>query len=115
MQRDEARKVARGYQIGLSVFVLLFGIFWCVMVAASGVWFMLIFGLFFVAMAAYRLIMFIRLTGKERREKDPWEQPDRSYSPPGEPTNRGDRFCPYCGNETQEGFEFCPKCGRRLP
>ena len=117
-RRDEERKAGKAMGIGMSVFVLLFGIFWCIMVASSGAWFMVIFGLFFVGLAAYRLVKMIQLSKKEESHyADPWDRPaePRDYTEnPGSSGCTEDGFCPYCGAESKEGFVFCPKCGRRL-
>lgn len=120
--REKERKAGASYSIAMNIFVLLFGIVWCVLVASTGVWFMLLFGLFFVGMAAYRLIMCVKVANSEKEKKaaDPWDRPagQQSYQsePPRQaPQSGGSGYCPYCGSAIQPGFEFCPKCGRRLP
>ena len=110
MDRDKERKAGKAYGIGMSVFVLVFGILWCVGVAATGAWLMLPFGFAFVGLAAYRLIMMLKLSKSEKTHRDPWEQP--VYRPPQ--ASAGFHHCPYCGEDVEEKFIFCPICGRRL-
>ena len=110
MDRETERKAGKAYGIGVSVFILIFGIIWCVLVAASGVGFMLLFGLAFVGFAAYRLVMMLKLSKAEKKDQDPWDRP--SHTPPR--TAAGFRHCPYCGENVEEKFVFCPIYGRRL-
>lgn len=122
MDREQEQKAGRAYGIGISIFGLAFSIFWCCVVIAMGAWPMVLFGLGFVGLSAYRLVMGIKLSKKDSRQKDPWEQPrDRtsgsSFVPPvREPSasRDSDLFCPYCGREREADFAFCPKCSRRL-
>lgn len=116
--RDRERKAAKNYNIGMTVFVLLFAIFWCCAVASMGAWPMLIFGLLFIGIAVYRLVICIQM-GKGKKENpsaysqprqgsDPWERPAGTTRP------TGSGYCPYCGTPTGEGFQYCPSCGRKL-
>lgn len=110
MDRETEHKAGRAYGIGMSIFVLVFGIIWCVGVAATGAWFMLLFGFAFVGFAAYRLVMMLKLSKPEKKDRDPWDRP--SHTPPS--AAAGFRHCPYCGENVEEKFVFCPICGRRL-
>ena len=111
MDRERERKAGKTYGIAMSVFVLLFGIFWCIAVISMGAGFMAVFGLIFVGIAAYRLVMMLKLSKEEPKEKEPWEQNQRS-SYTVQPS--GSNTCPYCGENVEDRFEFCPICGRRL-
>ena len=120
MNGNDDRKAGAAYQIAICVFVILFALFWCGVVAATGAWFMLIFGLFFLGISVFRLVMCIKALNKEkekdrgssttRRETDPWNRPPH----PTGTASSGSAFCPYCGAAVDSGFQFCPKCGRRL-
>lgn len=110
MDLETDRKAGKAYGIGMSVFVLVFGIIWCVGVAATGAWFMLLFGFAFVGFAAYRLVMMLKLSKTEKKDPVPWVPPSRTPTP----TAAGFRHCPYCGEDVEEKFVFCPICGRRL-
>lgn len=116
--RDKERKVAGSYQIGMTIFGLLFSIFWCCAAAAMGAWIMLIFGIPFVGMMIFHLVTSIKMMRKEKEEStvDPWERPAAGQvplqqNPSGENTGG---YCPYCGSAVNQVFQFCPKCGRRL-
>ena len=111
--REKERKAARNYNIGMHIFAVGFSVFWCCAVAAAGAWPMLLFGLGFLALTVYRLVISIKMTRKETRKADPWEQPDRPQST-YETATRKDGFCPYCGRQVSGDFTFCPACGRRL-
>lgn len=116
--RDKERKVAGSYHIGMSVFGLVFAIFWCCAAAAMGAGFMLIFGIPFVGMMIFHLVTSIKMMQKEKSKSaaDPWERPTAEQKPP-QPDVAGSSangYCPYCGSATNETFQFCPKCGRRL-
>ncbi len=119
--RDKERKAGAAYSIAMNVFVMIFGIFWCIMAASMGAGFMLIFGIPFVGMAAYRLVMCVKLAKNEQEKKstDPWDRPagQQSYQnqPPHQNPASGSGYCPYCGASTSAGFQFCPTCGRKLP
>lgn len=114
--REKERKAAKNMGIAGSIFVVIFGIGWCLIALSMGAGFMLIFGIPFVGFAAYRLGVMLKLSKEEaagtapKKEVDPW---DRPQDPPA--SQAGGDFCPYCGFRLQSGFEFCPKCGRRLP
>lgn len=115
MGRDEKRKAEKGYGIGMSIFVIAFGIFWCIAVASMGAVFMLPFGLIFVGTATYRLVMMLKISKEEERPREPWEKHRSSTAdaPHGCNTGTG-RYCPYCGGKIEGSFAFCPGCGRRL-
>lgn len=112
--REKEKKAGKAMTIGSSIFGTVFAVFWCIMAASMGAWFMLIFGIPFVGMMLYRLYVCIQYSKEEKpgqKEADPWDRPTPPASRPGS----GASFCPYCGGDAQEGFAFCPKCGRRLP
>ena len=112
--REKERKAAKNYNIGMNVFAVVFSIFWCCAVAASGAWPMLLFGLGFLALTVYRLVISIKMTRKKAKETEPWEQPDRFQTSCETHRTHQDGFCPYCGRQLSEDFTFCPACGRRL-
>ena len=112
--REKERKAAKNYNIGMNVFAVIFSIFWCCAVAASGARPMLLFGLGFLALTVYRLVISIKMTRKETRKADPWEQPDRPQST-YETATRKDGFCPYCGAPAESDYSFCRRCGKQLP
>ncbi|MBQ8833703.1 MAG: zinc ribbon domain-containing protein [Oscillospiraceae bacterium] len=116
--REKEKKAGKAMTIGSSIFGTVFAIFWCVMAASMGAWFMLIFGIPFVGMMVYRLYICIQYSKGDnnkapQKEADLWDRPaaQTTYTQP----TIDSKFCPYCGAPTQDGFEFCPKCGRRLP
>lgn len=112
--REKERKAAKNMGIAVSIFALVFSIFWCLFALSMGAGFMLIFGIPFVGLTAYRLGVMLKLSREKetgvapKKEVDPWDQPQNASQADGD-------FCPYCGFRLQSGFEFCPKCGRRLP
>ena len=115
--REKERKVAGGYRIGVNVFGLIFSIFWCIMAASMGAWFMLVFGIPFVGMMGFHLAMSIKMMNAEKvKEKEPWEggqsYTSYSYTPNRAATQGG--YCPYCGAAVEDSFVYCPKCGRKL-
>ena len=123
--REKDRKAGKSMAIGVSVFAILFVLFWCVIVSSMGAWFMLIPGLLMLGFLIFRLTMAIRMGKEASKEKEPWEESGtrREYtshtqnwqsSRDSAPSDRSSGFCPYCGEETKDGFAFCPKCGRRL-
>ncbi len=108
--REKERNAAKKMGIGVSIFAIVFAVFWCIMAASMGAWFMLLFGIPFAGLLVYRLIIMLRLTRDDtpkqpRQEIDPWDRPAANHS---------SENCPYCGFRLEQGFEFCPKCGRRL-
>ena len=116
--RDKERKAAGGMHIGMSIFSVLFAIFWCIMAASMGAWFMLIFGIPFVGFMIFRLTVSIKMMNEENaKPSEPWEGGQNytgsaGYAPSG--TSRQGGYCPYCGSAVEETFEYCPKCGRKL-
>ena len=119
MDRDQERKLAGSYRVGVTIFGMVFAIFWCCAAAAMGAWFMLIFGIPFVGMMVFQLVLSIKIMKQERRRDDPWDRGTTNGEPPVRPGQQtgsgGSGYCPYCGGEIAKNFEFCPKCGRRLP
>lgn len=114
MNRDAERKAGKAYGIGLSVLVLLFGIFWCITAISIGAGFMVIFGLLFVGFAGYRLAVLLKLAKADDKPKEPWDQPPRCGDA-AQATGTNCKHCPYCGENVESRYEFCPICGRRLP
>jgi len=119
--RDKEKRAGKAMGIGASIFAVLFAIFWCILAASMGAWFMLVFGIPFVSMAVYRLyvcIQYAKADSKSTQQKqtDPWDHPVPDRIPPRDnSTSAAGKFCPYCGGGIQDTFEFCPKCGRRQP
>ena len=116
----------------MGVGVSLFGVFWCVLAAAMGAWFMIPFGLIFIGMAVASTVMNYRnATGKNRystfditedgEEPDPLEQRFGSrrerdeWDETAQPRRAAGRFCPYCGAKQRQDFRYCSSCGRELP
>jgi len=108
----------------------LFGIFWCILAASMGAWFMVPFGLIFVGVAVYNAIYNYRnATSKDRysiidivdedEETDPlnekYGRKATSNHPVFEENGTSAAYCPYCGMAVDSEFDFCPKCGRKLP
>lgn len=114
MDRDQERKAEKSYGVGVSVFTIAFGIFWCIMAASMGGWIMVPFGLIFVGMAVYRLVVLLKLTKEEKKPREPWETPVRPREDAPRKRDTSGNFCPYCGEKTEGNFTFCPNCGRRL-
>ena len=116
--RDKERKIAGSYSIGISIFGLVFAIFWCCAAASMGAWFMLIFGIPFVGMMIFRLVTSIKMMqkGKGKSSADPWDRPaaEQTLSKSDAFDSSTNGYCPYCGSAVHETFQFCPKCGRRL-
>ena len=114
--REKERKAAGGMHIGIGIFSVVFAVFWCIMAASMGAWFMLIFGIPFTGLMVFRLVMSIKMMDREK-PKEPWEggqsyTGSAGYTPSG--TARQGSYCPYCGSAVEETFEYCPKCGRKL-
>ena len=113
--REKEKKAGKAYHVGVSVFALIFAIFWCLAAVAMGAGFMLIFGIPFVGMMAFRLVMISKKEKKSsnqqrRQEMDPWE----TQNPQRSSDTKSGGFCPYCGSSVEESFSYCPKCGRNL-
>ena len=112
--REKEKKAQKAYHIGISVFGLVFAVFWCVIAASIGAGVMLIFGIPFVGFMAFRLIMIAKRGEADSKPKsgsqDPWED-HRSAPKTGA---NGNGYCPYCGSSVEESFAYCPKCGRNL-
>ncbi len=122
---------------------VIFGIFWTIMAAQTGVPFLAAFGIIFVVMAVVGVIYNMKnATGEKRysafdivdevEEEDPLNErfgrnakadsDERTDSEaPGSQEERfhavpqgENNFCPYCGAPVKETYTFCRKCGRRL-
>ncbi len=111
--REKEKKAGKAMTVGSSVFGVVFSVFWCIMAAAMGGWFMLFFGIPFTGMMIYRLYVCLQYAREEKKEPshkeaDPWDRPAPQS------TQSGNGYCPYCGAPAQEGFAYCPKCGRKL-
>lgn len=114
--RDKERKAAGSYRIGISIFALMFAIFWCCAAAAMGAQIMLIFGIPFVGFMIFQLVISIKIMKQEKQKnEEPWDYHDTAPEPPqSNPTGSSGGYCPYCGAGITDSFQFCPKCGRRL-
>ena len=122
---------------------VIFGIFWTIMAAQTGVPFLAAFGIIFVVMAVVGVIYNMKNANGEKRysafdivdeveEEDPlneWfgrnakaDSDERTDSEaPGSREERihavpqgENNFCPYCGAPVKETYTFCRKCGHRL-
>ncbi len=111
----------------IGIAVALFGVFWIVMAATMGAWFMIPFGLIFVAIAIVNTIYnFKNATGKNRyseyditdsdEEPDPWNEKfgNISEEQKAQPQTAL-KYCPYCGEKAEKDYKFCSSCGRELP
>lgn len=121
----------------------VFGIFWTIMAAQTGVPFFAAFGIIFVVMAVVGVIYNMKNAAGEKRysafdivdegeEEDPLnERFGRSAKADSDertdaeaPGSQGEHFhagpqgennfCPYCGAPVKETYTFCRKCGRKL-
>jgi len=108
-------------QMLLSIFVLVFAVFWTIL-AASGAGFMAIFGVFFIVIAIVRMVMLWRhATGRDRKDfsvsgnEEEFDRFDRgTETPKGTRSNSDSAYCPYCGAKVGADFTFCGGCGRKL-
>lgn len=111
----------------VSIAAAVFGLFWCVIAAGIGGWFMIPFGLVFIVIAVCNTVYSYRnATGQKRyslydivdtgEEDDPLNE-KYGAKRAGESGRKGNAaaFCPYCGAEVGAGFKFCSKCGEELP
>ncbi len=114
-----------------SGFAVVFGVFWCILAAAMGAWFMIPFGLIFIGFAAYSgLYNAHNATAEDRysivdivdseEEDDPYNVKYGRRLDVIENAAEADfdeerGFCPYCGKTVEGDYEFCPKCGKKLP
>lgn len=113
----------KGAIIGIAV--ALFGVFWTVMAAVMGAWFMIPFGLIFIGIAVVNIIYDLKnATGKNRYSEyditDENEEPDPFNERFGnmnqtEIRKQSGRFCPYCGAKNEDNYKFCTECGEKLP
>lgn len=113
----------------MSVAVGLFGVFWTILAASGGAWFMAPFGIIFVVIAVVQAIYnFKNATGENRysefditdenEEADPWnERFGQKRDRPEAQADGGNKsnFCPYCGEKADNDFAYCKNCGRKLP
>lgn len=113
--RESDRKAGKAMGIGITVFAIVFILFWCLNAMAIGGGIMLIFGLPMLGFMIFRLVVLLKKSKAEKQPKEPWEQPSSRHTTYTEQRDTGneDAFCPYCGAPVQSTFEFCPKCGRR--
>ncbi len=114
----------------------LFGVFWCILAASMGGWFMVPFGLIFIGIALYGVFYNFHNATSENRysvidivdgeeepdplnvmygSKDPINNQEFIKNPDMGESGASVAFCPYCGTHVQSKFEFCPKCGKQLP
>lgn len=115
-----------------SVFVAVFGVFWCIVAGTLGAWFMLPFGILFVGFAIGNAVYHHHNATSEDRYSvfdivEAEEEPDPLNEKYG--SRRRDRtdrvsdavpgtdakYCPYCGKPLNSDFNFCPECGKKLP
>ena len=111
--REKERKAGKAIGIGGSIYGIVFMVIWCGLAVAMGAWFMLIFGVPMLGFMIFRTVAIVQKS-KAEKQKEPWEQPDRSQSSCETHRTHQDGFCPYCGRQLSEDFTFCPACGRRL-
>lgn len=108
-------------QMLISIFVLVFAVFWTTL-AASGAGFMAIFGVFFIVIAVARMVMLWRhAMGKDRKDfsashgEEQFDRFDRGTDSQEEPrSTTSSAYCPYCGAKVGADFTFCGECGRKL-
>ena len=107
------------FQILVSIFVLVFAVFWTVL-AAQGAGFMAIFGIFFIVIAIFRIIMLYRYaTCTDQKDTSAFhstEQPSFDRFDLGEQT-QGEKitaYCPSCGAKVEKEDRYCGDCGRKL-
>ncbi len=122
---------------------VIFGIFWTILAAQTGVPFFSAFGIIFIVMAVVGVIYNMKnATGEKRysafdivdegEEEDPLNErfgrsaktdnADRTENAEPRTQESGthtapqgeNNFCPYCGAPVKETYTFCRKCGRRL-
>ena len=107
----------------------LFGVVWCIVAGAMGVWFMIPFGLIFVGLAVYNAIYNHHNATSQNRysiidivdedeEKDPLNEKYGRKASAGQAIREDGTsaaYCPYCGTSVDSEFDFCPKCGGKLP
>lgn len=110
-----------------ATFVAIFGVFWCILAAVLGAWFMIPFGLVVVGMAIYHAVYNAHNATAEDRysvidivdsdeESDPLnEKYGRKIYHENTTSGTSVDFCPYCGKPVAGDFDFCPKCGKQLP
>ena len=114
-----------------SIFVAVFGVFWCVAAAAMGGYIMIPFGILVIGLSLYSAFYnYHNATSEDRYSVldivDENEEPDPLNEKYGrardiEEFSSNDAsgtkasFCPYCGEPVNGTFDFCPKCGKKLP
>lgn len=112
----------------MSIFMVLFGVFWLGMAMWMGAVIMVPFGLIFIGIAIYSAYHNFKNATSENRyseydivdsdeETDPLNE--KYGKPEIKPQTAKDTqavsFCPYCGTKTGSEFVFCAKCGKKLP
>lgn len=114
----------------MSIFMIVFGVFWCLLALGMGAWFMLPFGCLFIGIACYNAwYSFHNATAEDRYSivdiVDGDEEADqlnmrygissKEYRSTTDIPGTSVYYCPYCGNSVESQFDFCPKCGKKLP
>ena len=119
MRNHKPEKGSLFFQILVSIFVLVFAVFWTVL-AAQGAGFMAIFGVFFIVIAIFRIIMLYRhATGKDQKDASTFrtaeEQPfDRFDLGETAQETKATAYCPSCGAKVEKEDRYCHDCGRKL-
>ncbi len=107
-----------------AVCAAIFGVFWCIIAASMGAFFMIPFGIIFIVICiANAVYSHKNATGKNRYSEfdivDENEEEDPLNARYGEKHEAsthtgGKNFCPYCGTKAEPGHKFCGNCGKRL-
>lgn len=110
-----------------AVCAAIFGVFWCIIAASMGAFFMLPFGFIFIAIAIYNAVYnYKNATGQNRYSEfdivDENEEEDPLNARYGEKRETGanqtytggKNFCPYCGAKAEKDHQFCGNCGKKL-
>lgn len=121
MRNNRPEKGPLFVQMLISIFVLVFAVFWTAL-AASGAGFMAIFGVFFIVIAIARMVMiWHHAAGKDRKNfsvsgnEEQFDRFDRRTESQEEPrSTTPSAYCPYCGAKVGADFTFCGECGRKL-
>ena len=110
-----------------AVCAAIFGVFWCIVAASMGAFFMIPFGIIFIVICiANAVYNHKNATGKNRYSEfdivDENEEEDPLNARYGEKRETGanqtytggKNFCPYCGTKSEGDHKFCGNCGKRL-